>query len=253
MVIYEKKDSAAWLTINRPEKRNSLNMEVVDSLLQYMSEIEQDEQIRAVVITGAGDKAFCAGADLTGMGSGSSPTDLPNKIGLLLKRIFLFSKPTIARVNGDCMAGGMGIMLACDMAYAKEGARLASPEVKVGLFPMMIGALIFRNVSRKKALEMIYTGRHYTPAEGEAMGLVTKACTAEELDQVLGQTLSHIASNGPLAIKLGRQALQQVEFMDLDPAIDYLCFQLAHLIKSEDAAEGLKAFKEKRKPQWKGR
>jgi enoyl-CoA hydratase/carnithine racemase len=253
VVIYERKDSAAWLTINRPEKRNSLNMEVVDSLLLHMNDIEQDDDIRAVVITGAGEKAFCAGADLTGMGSGSSPTDLPNKIGLLLKRMALFPKPTIARVNGDCMAGGMGIMLACDIAYAKEGARLATPEVKVGLFPMMIGALIFRNVSRKKALEMIYTGRHYTPAEGEAMGLVTKACTADELDEVLNATLRHIASNGPLAIKIGRRTLHNVEYMDLDPAIDYLCFQLAHLIKSEDAAEGLKAFMEKRKPQWKGR
>jgi enoyl-CoA hydratase/carnithine racemase len=253
VVIYEKKDSAAWLTINRPEKRNSLNMEVVDSLLEHMSEIEQDDEIRAVVITGAGDKAFCAGADLTGMGSGSSPTDLPDKIGLLLKRMALFPKPTIARVNGDCMAGGMGIMLACDMAYAKHGARLATPEVKVGLFPMMIGALIFRNVSRKKALEMIYTGRHYSAAEAEAMGLVTRACTADELEEVLSQTLGHIAGNGPLAIKTGRQTLHKVEYMDLDPAIDYLCFQLAHLIKSEDAAEGMQAFIEKRKPNWKGR
>lgn len=253
MVIYEKKDKAAWLTIDREEKRNSLNVEVVESLLKYMSEIEQDDEVRAVVITGAGEKAFCAGADLSGMGSGSNPTDLPSLIGQLLKRMALFPKPTIARVNGDCMAGGMGIMLACDMAYAKEGARLATPEVKVGLFPMMIGALIFRNVSRKKALEMIYTGRHYSAAEAEAMGLVTRACSKEELDEVLNETLRHITSNGPLGIKIGRQTLHKVEYMDLDPAIDYLCYQLARLIKSEDAAEGLQAFMEKRKPNWKGR
>ncbi len=253
MVIYEIKDRVAWLTIDREEKRNSLNMEVVDQLLHYMGEIENEDRVRALVITGAGEKAFCAGADLSGMGSGKSPTDLPGKIGLLLKRMAMFPKPTIARVNGDCMAGGMGIMLACDLAYAREGCRLATPEVKVGLFPMMIGALIFRNVSRKKALEMIYTGRHYSAAEAETMGLITRACPMDKLDEILNETLNYIVHNGPLAIKIGRQTLHKVEYMDLDPAIDYLCFQLAHLIKTEDAAEGLKAFMEKRKPNWKGR
>jgi len=253
LVIYEIKDRAAWLTINRPEKRNSLNLEIVNLLLHYMDEIQEDDGVRALVITGAGEKAFCAGADLSGMGSGASPTELPSQIGVLLKRLALFPKPTIARVNGDCMAGGMGIMLACDMAYAREGVRLATPEVKVGLFPMMIGALIFRNVSRKKALEMIYTGRPYSAAEAEAMGLITRACPMDRLDEVVEETLSQITANGPLAIKIGRETLHKVEYMDLDPAIDYLCYQLAHLIKTEDAAEGLKAFLEKRAPNWKGR
>ncbi len=253
MVIYEIKDQAAWLTINREDKRNALNDEVVDLLLHYLDEIEREEGVRAVVITGAGDKAFCAGADLGGMGSGKNATDLPAKIGLLLKRMAMFPKPTLARVNGDCMAGGMGIMLACDIAYAREGARLATPEVKVGLFPMMIGALIFRNVSRKKAMEMIYTGRVYSAAEAEAMGLVTRACPVDRLDEMLAATLGQIVNNGPLAIKIGRQTLHKVEYMDLEPAIDYLCFQLTQLIRSEDAAEGLKAFLEKRPPVWRGR
>lgn len=253
MVIYELRNHAAWLTIDREEKRNALNLEVVDQLLHYLAEVENDDGVRAVVLTGAGDKAFCAGADLGRMGSGGNPTDLPAQIGQLLKRLATYPKPTLARVNGDCMAGGVGLVLACDIAYAREGARLATPEVKVGLFPMMIGALIFRNVSRKKAMEMIYTGRIYSAAQAEEMGLITRACPVDGLDAMVEETLGQITANGPLAIRTGCQALGKVEYMDLDPAIDYLCYQLAHLIRTEDAAEGLKAFLEKRPPIWKNR
>lgn len=253
MLDVEIKDAAAWLTINRPEKRNALSEKVVDAILEQLDRIETMNRVRAVCITGAGDKAFCSGADLGDMGKTGSSLNFPAKIAELLRKMANYPKPTVARVNGDCMAGGMGLMLACDMAYARQSARFATPEVKVGLFPMMIGALIFRNVSRKKALEMIYTGRVYNAAEAEEMGLITRVCPSDDLDACVTRTLSDIAAAGPKAIAMGRQTLRQVQYMDLDPALDYLCFQLGMVIQTEDASEGINAFMEKRKPDWKNR
>lgn len=251
---YEVKNQAAWMTIDREYRRNALSVEVIDKFHEYLDRAEADEQVRLVVITGAGEKAFCSGADLaSAMASGGTPLDATRKYAGLLKKMAAFPKPLLARVNGHCLAGGLGLMLSCDMVYAREGSKFGTPEVKVGLFPMMIGALIFRNARRKKALEMIYTARMYSAAEAEDMGLITRAYAAEELDPAVDGTIADIADRGPLAIKVGRKALAEVEDMDLGDALDHLCDQLAVLMQSEDAAEGLTAFLEKRKPEWKGR
>ena len=144
-------------------------------------------------------------------------------------------------------------MLSCDLVYARKEAKFGTPEVNVGLFPMMIGALIFRNASRKKALEMIYTARMLSAAEAEEMGLITRAVSAQELDTVVNEALSAISAKAPLALKMGRQALAAAQDMTLDEALDYLCIQLGSVAATEDAMEGMMAFMEKRQPQWKGR
>lgn len=252
-VIYEVKEHVAWLTLNREERRNALSVEMVDLLLEYLKQAEQDEQVRVLCLTGAGEKAFCSGADLLATMGSDDALAGARKYAALLKTMAAWPKPIVARLNGHCLAGGMGLMLTSDIAYAPEGIKIGTPEVNVGLFPMMIGALIFRNAVRKQALEMIFTARMYTPAEAQQMGLITRVFPADELDQAVEDALSTIAEKGPVGVRLGKEALVKVEDMDLDDALDYLCEQLGEVVKTEDAMEGIAAFMQKRKPVWKGR
>jgi enoyl-CoA hydratase/carnithine racemase len=184
---------------------------------------------------------------------GEGHSEGAERYAIVLKKLATFSKPLTARVNGHCVAGGLGLMLSCDMVYAREGAKFGTPELNVGLFPMMIAALIFRNVKRKKALEMIYTAKMMSAREAEDIGLVTRAVPAEELDRAVHETLKTIAGKAPLAMRLGRRALATSQDMELDEAFDYLCTQLDVVAGTEDAKEGLAAFLEKREPVWRGR
>ncbi|MGO9569364.1 MAG: enoyl-CoA hydratase/isomerase family protein [Desulfomonilaceae bacterium] len=252
-LLYEVKDKIAWMTINRASRANALSPEMIDLLMEYLDRAEADDSVRGACITGIGDKVFCSGADLISTIGGEGRTKGIEKYAALLKMMAAFSKPLTARVNGHCLAGGMGLMLSCDMVYAREGVKFGTPEVNVGLFPMMIAALIFRNTKRKKALEMIYTARMLSAAEAEDMGLITRAVPAEELDRVVHETLKSIATKAPLAMRLGRKALAAAQDMELDEALDYLCGQLDIVAGTEDAREGLTAFLEKREPVWRGR
>ena len=252
-LLYDVREGAAWLTVNREARRNALSLDMMDLFTEHLDRAEADEHVRVICVTGAGDKAFCSGADLSSTLSGSETLAGARKYAGLLKRMADFPKPFVARVNGHCLAGGMGLLLSCDMAYAREGVKFGTPEVNVGLFPMMIAALIFRNAVRKKALEMIYTARMLTASEAEEMGLITRAVPDEDLDRVVGESLSTVAAKAPLAITLGRQALAAAEEMSLSDALDHLCTQLGAVVETEDAREGLTAFMQKRKPEWKGR
>jgi enoyl-CoA hydratase/carnithine racemase len=252
-LLCEVKDKIAWMTINRESRRNSLSLDMIDLFLEYIDRAEADDDVRGVCITGAGDKVFCAGADLTSIIGGEGRTEGLEKFTTLLKKLVSFSKPVTARVNGHCLAGGLGLILSCDMVYAREGVKFGTPEVNVGLFPMMITALIFRNVRRKKALEMIYTARMITAHEAEDIGFITSAVPADDLDRVVHETLKAVAAKAPLAMRLGRRALAATQDMELDEALDYLCAQLDMVAGTEDAREGLAAFLEKREPVWKGR
>jgi enoyl-CoA hydratase/carnithine racemase len=252
-LLYDVRDAAAWLTINREARRNALSREIIDLFQEYLDRVEADDGIRVVCLTAAGEKAFCSGADLAISFDGDEALTGARKYAGLLKRMAAFPKPIVARVNGHCLAGGMGFMLASDIVYAHEGVKFGTPEVDVGLFPMMIGALIFRNATRKKALEMIYTARLLTAAEAEEMGLITRAVPREELDVVVQKTLHSIASKAPVAVKMGRRALAAAESLTLNDALDFLSEELARVVATEDAKEGLTAFMQKRQPEWKGR
>ena len=250
-LLYEVKDQVAWITLNREARRNALSLDMIDIFFEYLDRAESAEEVRVICLTGAGEKAFCTGADLSSTFQADDFGDGAKKYAALLKRMSEFSKPIVARINGHCLAGGMGFMLSCDIAYAQEGAKFGTPEVNVGLFPMMIGALIFRNTTRKKALEMIYTAEMLTAKQAEEMGLITRAVPPEELDNIVNKALESIAAKAPLAVEMGRKALAAAEDMSLPDALDYLSQQLCAVVATDDAKEGLMAFMQKRQPEWK--
>ncbi len=252
-VRYQLRGAAAWLTIDREARRNALAPETIDQLLAHLDRAEADPAVRAVCLTGAGDKVFCAGADLAQALGGAEADSGPMKYVRLLQRLRAFGKPLVARVNGHCLAGGLGPMLACDVAVAREGIRVGVPEVTVGLFPMMVTALLLRDGLRKKVLELVYTGEPVTAREAEAAGLLSRVVPDGELDAAVEKVLGRIAAAAPLAVQMGRRALAEAEGPFLDQALELLSRRLGDVLATEDAAEGLSAFLEKRPPRWKGR
>ena len=250
-LLYEVREGVAWLTLNREKQRNAISLTLIDLFNLYLDRAEGDDAIRVLCLTGAGDRSFCSGADL---GIGSDMLKGARKYVHLLKRLRQYPKPIVARLNGHCLAGGLGLMLACDIVYASENVKIGTPEVKVGLFPMIISAFIFRNAVRKKALEMIYTAESVTASEAEQMGFITRIYPdTESMDKAVEKSLRSICGNAPLAIRMGRQALSVMEEMDQDDALEYLCDKLIEVLNTEDAGEGLSAFIEKREPRWKGK
>lgn len=251
-VLYRVEGRTAWITINREAKRNAISGEVIDLFFEYLQQAEDDPSVRAVCITGAGDKAFCSGADLGNMAAGDGSSPAGNFAGLM-KRVASFPKPTVARVNGYCLAGGTGFMLACDIVIAKEDARFGTPEVNVGIWPMMVGALIFRNAMKKKAMEMVLLGQRLSAREAEAMGMVTRVVPNDRLDEEIARILDILAEKSPMGMRMGKEAFYAMDTMDFEDALDYLSAKLTEIAATEDAKEGLTAFLEKRKPDFKGK
>jgi enoyl-CoA hydratase/carnithine racemase len=250
---YEVRGNAAWLTLDREASRNSLSPEVIERFQARLAEAEADDAVRAVCVTGAGDKVFCSGADLSAAFGGDDPAAGPRAYARLLRRVLAFPKPTVARVAGHCMGGGVGLMLACDVAYAREGVRIATPEVKVGLFPMMVAPLLLRHVPRKRALEMMLTAQPVMAPEAERIGLVTRTVPDGQLDAAVEAALAAVGANAPVAIRMGKAAIGELEADALGEAIERLSGRLLDLLSTEDAAEGLSAFLGKRPPRWTGR
>ncbi len=254
-LLYEVQDAVATFTINREDRRNALSASALSLFLGHLDEAERDDAVRVVVVTAKGQKAFCSGADLgTGLGAGSSDgMSAFRDYAALLKRLAGFTKPTVARVNGSCVAGGTGIMLACDIVYAADSAKFGTPEVNVGLFPMMIGALIFRNAPRKKAMEMILTGATITASEALDMGMVTRLFTPGELDSAVNGLVEKLAQKSPIGMRIGKTAFHQMADMPFGDAVSYLAEKLAEVASTKDAVEGITAFLEKRPPKFTGK
>jgi len=253
-LLYDVKEQVAWITINREKLRNSISEEAIDLFLRYLDQSEADPDVRVVCLTAAGDRVFCSGADLgRGMQEDSGKKNqLFLRYGRLLTRISEFPKPTLAKINGHCLAGGTGFMLACDLVIAREDVLFGTPEVNVGLFPMMIGALIFRNVLRKKAMEMILLGEKLTAAQALDMGMITQSVPKADFDQKTRSILTALAAKSPVGLKIGKQAFLAAEGLPLGDAIDFLADKLQAVAATKDAAEGINAFLEKRKPQFTG-
>ncbi len=254
-LLYEIKDHVARITINREKFRNSISTQAVDLFMEYLDQAEKDDAVRVVCVTGAGEKAFCSGADLGGAMSAedSSKNQAFQNYANLLKRLAGYSKPTVARVNGYCLAGGTGFMLACDIVIAKSDSKFGTPEVNVGLFPMMIGALIFRNVLKKKAMEMVLLGEKLSADQAREMGLITRSVPADQLDETVDAILQSLAAKSPIGMKIGKEAFYAMQDMDFEDALDFLCLKLGEVAATEDAVEGITAFIEKRTPVFKGR
>jgi enoyl-CoA hydratase len=258
-VLYAVADSVARVTINRPEARNALSPEVMEGLLGAFDRAAADPEVRVVVLTGAGERAFCAGGDLGGGGLGGRPRSFVEQhhgrrtFADLFRRMNGLGKPIIARVRGYCLAGGFGLALGCDLVVASDDSQFGTPEVKRGLMPMMIMATIFRNVGRKRGLELLFTGDRIPAAQAERWGLINRAVPAEQLDTTVDEFAAKIAAMSPAVVRLGRDAFYAMADMGFDQALEYLQTMLTLNLGAEDAAEGIRAFLEKRDPVWKGR
>ena len=254
-VLIEKRGSALWITINRPEKRNALNAEVIAGIASGYRAAHDDANVRVIVLTGTGEKAFCAGADLQNTG-GAFAQDFskPNvDYADLLRLSQNATKPAIARINGVCMAGGMGLLCMTDMAIASDHVIFGLPEVKVGVFPMQVLSLLQSIAPRRLVHEWAITGEPFDANSALAAGLLNYVVPQAELDAKVEWLAGRITDKSPTAIRRGKYAMRAIASMSFDESIAYTETQIALLAMTEDAKEGLKAFAEKRKPSWTGK
>ena len=255
-VAYEVADRVARITIDRAERRNAINPDVVRGIAQGLHDAESNADVGVVVLTGAGDKAFCAGGDLGGMAEADGKVGehyLRAEVGDLFSAMRSSRLPIVARVNGHALAGGFGLMLACDLVVAAEDAEIGTPEINIGLWPFMISAIIARDVPRKLALEMMLTGKRMPVDEGQRWGFVNRVVPRESLDESVEELTSELLSKSPLIASLGKKSFYRAEDMAFDDALGYLAGMLTVCLSSEDTIEGVTAFIQKRAPEWKGR
>ena len=255
-LLYEVDAGIGRATINRPERRNALSWGVISGLRDVLAQAKDDPDVRVIVLTGAGDKAFCAGADLTGMASGSGYLDLHDgrgQLARLFNEMWSLGKPIIARVRGYALAGGFGLALACDFVIASDDSQFGTPEINVGLWPYMITVPLMRSMPPKKALELMLTGRRVDAVEAERIGFVNRVVPAADLDTATDELAASLASKSPAIMKLGRDSFYAVWDQSAADALKLLHSMLTITSYTEDAAEGIAAFAEKRDPQWKGR
>ncbi len=254
-VIIEQREQALWITINRPDKRNAINAGVVEGITRGWKQAHDDPSVRVIVLTGAGDKAFCAGADLQSTGAAFAfDFSKPNvDYADLLRLAQNATKPSIARVNGICMAGGMGLLCMTDMAVAADNVQFGLPEVKVGVFPMQVMSLLQDIAPRRLIAEWALTGEPFDAQTAREAGLLNYAVPAAELDAKVDWLVKRLTDKSPTAIRRGKYAMRAIASMSFDESIAYTESQIALLAMTEDANEGLKAFAEKRKPVWPGK
>jgi enoyl-CoA hydratase/carnithine racemase len=249
-ILVDDTGPIARVTLNRPEKRNPIGPATCGELVQALADIKAKPGARVVVLTGAGT-VFSAGGDLSAMQpvSGGPTASLVD----LLLAMHDLGKPIIAMVNGPALAGGLGLMVACDLVVAADSATFGTTEIAVGLWPMMITAEITRSVGRKKTLEMMLTGRKLDAAEALACGLVTRVVPAAELEAATHALATELAERSPAALALGLHAFYRSQDMELEPQLRYLQGELGRVLALDDAREGIAAFFGKRKPVWTGK
>ncbi len=256
-VLYELGEpGVATITLNDPDTRNALSAELLAGLIASFERARDSDEVRCVVLASSHPKTFSSGANLGGF-AGEVP--LVHKhfgserfVGLF-KLIGELGKPTVCAVRGHVLAGALGIALACDLIIASEEATFGTPEINVGTFPFMIMALIYRNVPRKKANELLLLGERWSAQEALAAGIVNKVVTDGELDAAVAAWAGKLARSSPVIMRLGKEAMRRQLDMPLDDALDYLRAQLSLALSTEDIVEGVTAFFEKREPHWKGR
>jgi enoyl-CoA hydratase/carnithine racemase len=255
-VLFSVENKLATITLNRPKRRNAMNTEVIIGLNDAFDRAGADPAVSAIVLTGAGG-TFCAGADLGGtVGSEQSFLDTHENrrsFAELLIRMNRCKKPILAAIEGYCLAGGMGLCLSSDVAIAIEDAQFGLPEIRRGLWPYMVTAVLIRNVGRKKAAELCMTGERIPAAEAARIGMINYAVPKDQYHEKIAQMARKLSSYSPAIMGLGKSSFYQIADMTMGNALDYLHSQLTLNTQTEDVREGIAAFMEKRDPVWKGR
>lgn len=255
-IRYEVADYVATITLDDPDTRNALSDQLLGELVTALRAARSDDDVRVVVLASSHEKVFSAGGNLAAFGADANAVqkfDGAENFVDAFKLLGQLGKPSIVAARGHVLAGSLGLALACDLIVASEDATFGTPEITVGLFPFMIMALIYRNVGRKKTNEMLLLGERLTAEQAREEGIVNKVVPAGSFDAQVDEWAKMLAAKSPLIMKLGKDAMWRQMDMDLAAALDYLRSQLAIELSSEDAIEGVKAFFEKREPEWKGR
>jgi enoyl-CoA hydratase/carnithine racemase len=247
----ELRGAAAWVFIDREERRNAMNKAVVAGIQAAFQEAIRNPDIRAIVLTGAGRKAFCAGADLSaGTGTFTMGLDDPmTDFGRLARCVREAGIPIIARINGDCIAGGMGLMSLCDLAIAADHARFGLPEVKVGVFAMQV--YLRKMIGARYINELCLTGELISAARAAEIGIANAVVAYEELDARVETLVAKLCAVSPVALRRGKYAIAAMETMGFPEALSFAEQLIAVTSLTSDATEGLAAFNEKRPPRWK--
>jgi enoyl-CoA hydratase len=256
LVRNEVYEAVATITLDQPDKRNPLSTTMLRQLCAAFEVAKADPQIRCVVLTGAGDKAFCAGADLSGFGGERTEVERHlerTEFVRLFSIMERLGKPIVACVNGHALAGGFGLAMACDLVVAADSATFGTPEITVGLWPMMIMAIIGRNLPRKRAMELYMTGDRIDAQRALEWGLVNRVVPQAEVREAAHVLARTLTTKSPLVMSLGRDAFYATAGLDQETALQYLVAQLTLVTLSEDSREGIAAFLEKRAPHFKGR
>jgi enoyl-CoA hydratase/carnithine racemase len=255
-VLYDAAEGVATITLNDPDTRNALSPELLGGLIESFEAAREDDGVRCVVLRSSHERTFSSGANLGGF---AADAPLVHKhfaterfVGLF-KLIGELGKPTVCAAGGHVLAGALGIALACDLIVAGESASFGTPEINVGAFPFMIMALIYRNVPRKKANELLLIGDRWSARDALAAGIVNRVVPDSELEGAVAEWAQKLASKSPAIMRLGKEAMRRQLDMPLDDALDYLRAQLSLAQSTEDIVEGVSAFFEKREPVWKGR
>jgi enoyl-CoA hydratase/carnithine racemase len=256
-VLYEVSESGvATITLNDPETRNALSPQMLAGLIESFERAREDEQARCALLTSSHSSVFSSGASLQGF---AADTPLVHKHFATQRFLDLFrligslGKPTICAAGGHVLGGALGIALACDLIVASEEATFGTPEISVGTFPFMVMALLYRNLPRKKANELLLLGERLSAQQAHAAGVVNKVVPKPELQAAAQEWAEKLAGRSRVIMRLGKEAIRRQMDMGLDDSLDYLRSQLTLALSTEDIVEGVSAFFEKREPAWKDR
>jgi enoyl-CoA hydratase len=249
-------DGVATIALDQPDTRNALSDALLGELLDALAVVRADERARCVVLTSTHDRVFSSGGNLTGFSA-----DVPlvgkhianERFPAVFRALGELGKPSICAASGHVLAGALGLALACDLVIASDRARFGTPEINVGLFPFMIMALIYRNVGAKKTAELMLLGEQISATEAERIGIVNRVVAADELDGAVAEWATRLAGRSPILMRLGKDAMYRQQDMALADAIEFLRAQLTLAFSTEDIQEGVRAFFEKREPEWTGR